>query len=167
MNKHRYDEALVESVMQNLEPQTEPQSKGVAVMADPVGRLLEIDATLSDWPIDMTQWTVLSAPRQASLAAAAEQSAQLRRTLANVGVAPQQLAQLGGDALDEFLQLELTPLAQEAAWQLRTLARQAKRRWHVEPDGTYPDNLQAWLDRVDALAANINSMTPAQLRGSE
>src|SRR5512133_246669 len=167
MNKHRYDEALVESVMQNLEPQTELQSKAVAVMADPVGRLLEIDATLSDWPTDMTQWSVLSAPRQASLAAAAAQSAQLRRTLANVGVAPQQLAQLAGDALDEFLQLELTLLAQEAAWQLRSLARQAKRRWHVEPDGTYPDNLQAWLDRVDALAANINSMTPAQLRDTE
>ena len=166
MNKHRYDEALVESVMQNLAPQTELQSKGVAAMADPVGCLLEIDATLSAWPTDMSQCTVLSAPRQASLAVA-EQSAQLRRTLANVGVAPQQLARLGGDALDESRQLELTLWAQEAAWQLRSLAGQATRRWHVEPDGTYADSLQAWLDRVDALAANINSMTPAQRRDSE
>ena len=101
LNKHRYDAALVERAMQNLEPQAELQSKGFPVMADPVNRLLEIDATLSDWPTDMTQQPDLSAPRQASLAAVAEQLAQLRRTLANVGVSPQQLEQLGDDALDE------------------------------------------------------------------
>jgi hypothetical protein len=167
MNMHRYDVALVEQVMQNIEPQTELQSKGLAVMADPVSRLMEIDATLSEWPTELTQRADLSAPRQANLAALAEQSAQLRRTLAGVGVAPQQLAQLGDDTLDDFLQLELTLVAQEAAWQLRSLARQTRRRWHIEADAHYPDQLQAWLDRVDTLVVGINGIAPAQLRDTE
>jgi len=167
MNEHRYDAALTGRVMQNIELQTELQSKGLGLMDDPVSRLLEIDATLSDWPTEMAQRTDLSAPRQASLAAVAEQSAQLRRTLAAVGVAPQQLAQLGGDALDAFLQLELTLLAQEATWQLRSLARQTRRRRHSEPDARYPDDLQAWLDRVDTLVASINSIAPPQLHDTE
>lgn len=167
MNMHRYDVALVEQVMQNIEPQTELQSKGLAVMADPVSRLMEIDATLSEWPTELTQRADLSAPRQANLAALAEQSAQLRRTLAGVGVAPQQLAQLGDDTLDDFLQLELTLLAQEAAWQLRSLARQTRRRWHIEADAHYPDQLQAWLDRVDTLVVGINGIASAQLRDTE
>lgn len=164
MNGHRYDAALVERVMQNTEPQTEGQNKTVAVMADPVNRLLEIDAILFDWPSDLTQRADMSAARRDNLAAVAAQSAQLRRTLAGVGVAPQQLAQLGGEALDEFLQLELTLLAQEAAWQLRSLARQTRRRWRLEADARYPDTLQEWLDRADTLVASINGAAPAQLR---
>lgn len=167
MNRHRYDAALVERVMQNTEPQTEGQNKTVAVMTDPVNRLLEIDAILSDWPSELGQRADMSAARQDNLAAVAAQSAQLRRTLAGVGVAPQQLAQLGGEAPDELLQLELTLLAQEAAWQLRSLARQTRRRWHLEADAHYPAELQAWLDRADTLVASINGMAPAQLRVRE
>ena len=164
MNRHRYDAALVERVMQNTEPQTERQNKTVAVMADPVNRLLEIDAILFDWPSDLAQRADMSAARRDNLAAVAAQSAQLRRTLAGVGAAPQQLAQLGGEALDEFLQLELTLLAQEAAWQLRSLARQTRRRWRLEADARYPDTLQEWLNRADTLVASINGAAPAQLR---
>lgn len=164
MNTHRYDAALVERVMQNTEPQTEGQSQTLAVMADPVNRLLEIDAILSDWPSELALRADMSAARRDNLAALAAQSAQLRRTLAAVGVAPQQLAQLGGEALDEFLQLELTLLAQEAAWQLRSLARQTRRRWRLEADALYPETLQAWLDRADTLVTSINGMAPAQLR---
>ena len=164
MNRHRYDAALVERVMQNTAPPSELQSQTVAVMADAVNRLLEIDAILSDWPCDLAQRTDMGAARTDNLAALTAQSAQLRRTLATVGVAPQQLAQLGGEALDGFLQLELTLLAQEAAWQLRSLARQTRRRWRLEAETRYPDNLQAWLDRADTLVASINAVAPAQLR---
>ena len=164
MNRHRYDSALVERVMQNTEPQTEEQSKALAVMADPVNRLLEIDAILFDWPCELAQRADMNAASQDNLAAVAAQAAQLRRTLATVGAAPQQLAQLGAEALDEFLQLELTLLAQEAAWQLRSLARQTRWRWRLEAGARYPDTVQAWLGRVDAVLASINGMAPAQLR---
>ncbi|MBA3057970.1 MAG: HD domain-containing protein [Gammaproteobacteria bacterium] len=167
MNGHRYDAALVERVMQNTEPQTEGQSKGLAVMADPVNRLLEIDAILSAWPCELAGHADLSAARRDNLAAVAAQSAQLRRTLAAVGVAPQQLAQLGSEALDEFLQLELSLLVQESTWQLRSLARQTRRRWRLEADARYPDALQFWLDRADTLVASISGTAPVQLRVME
>lgn len=167
MNRHRYDAALVERVMQKTEPPTEGQNQSLAAMGDPVHRLLEIDAILSDWPSDLAQRADMRAARLENLAAVAAQSAQLRRTLATVGVAPQQLAQLGGEALDEFLQLELTLLVQEAAWQLRSLARQTRRRWRLEAEARYPETLQAWLDRADALVASINAVAPAPPRALE
>ncbi|WP_296445168.1 hypothetical protein [Rhodoferax sp. UBA5149] len=167
MNRHRYDAVILEHVVQHLGPQGERHNEGLALMADPVSQLIEIDAALSDWPADAEFRVELSAVRRESMAAGAVQAAQLRRTLAAVGAAPQQLAQLGGDALDNFLQLELTLVAQEAAWQLRSLARQTTRRWNREPDGQHPDALQAWLDRVEALLANVNSITPAHADDTE
>jgi hypothetical protein len=155
MNKHRYDATLGQRVEQHLKPKSGLKGDALALMADPVSRLLEINTAVSDWPEDFVLSQDLSVARRAGMVAVAEQATQLRRTLANVGVAPQQLAQLGGDTLDDFLQLELTLLAQEAAWQLRTLARQTRRRWHLEPDVMYPGVLQTWVDRADALVDNI------------
>lgn len=164
MNRHRYDAALLERVLQHLKPEAEPQPNAAAAMADPASRLLEIDAALSNWPAEAALRVTLNGPRREGMAVVAEQAAQLRRTLASVGVAPQQLAQLGNDALvDDFVRSELALLAHEAAWQLRTLARQTRRRWQLEPDGQYPDTLHTWLERVDALVASINGITPAPL----
>ncbi len=163
MNRHRYDAQMLERVLQHLKPAAEPPSDALALMADPVSRLLEIDAALSNWPADLALRVTLNGSRREGMAVVAEQAAQLRRTLASVGVAPQQLAQLGDDALDDFLQSELALLAHEAAWQLRALARQTRRRWQREPDGQYPDTLHTWLERVDALVTSINSSAPAPL----
>lgn len=162
MNRHRYDAALLERVLQHLQPHTNlPANDAVAAMhADPVSRLMEIDAVLSDWPADPVLKESLKGPRREGMAAVAEQAAQLHRTLASVGVAPQQLAQVGSVAQDSFLQSELLLLAQEATWQLRTLARQARRRWQLEPGGQYPDALGAWLQRVDALTSSLQSHAP-------
>lgn len=155
MNSHRYDAAMVERVMQHLKPEAELPGTFLALIADPADRLLEIDAALSDWPAELALQADLSTQRRDGMAAVAAQTAQLRRTLATVGVAPQQLAQLGSVAQDDLLQSELVLLAQEAAWQLRSLARQTRRRWHGEADAQYPELLQVWLDRVDALVLSI------------
>lgn len=153
MNKHRYDPALVAQVQQHLRPQSELTGEGLELLADPVARLQEINATVSDWPAPAMQELKLSDARREGMAAVMVQASQLRRTLATVGVADLQLAQLGGEALDDALRLELSLLAQEAMWQLRALTRQTKRRWRLGDEPSYPAPLQAWLDRADAQVA--------------
>jgi HD-GYP domain-containing protein (c-di-GMP phosphodiesterase class II) len=155
MNKHRYDAALVAQVQQHLRPQSELTGEGLELLADPVGRLQEINATVSDWPAPALQALPLSDARREGMAAVQVQAGQLRRTLAAVGVADLQLAQLGGETLDDVLRLELSLLAQEALWQLRALVRQTRRRWRLGEDAAYPGLLQIWLDRADALVDKL------------
>lgn len=161
MNPHRYDATLVAQVVHNLKSlplarQTEGHPDAdQPVMADPVRQLLAINAALSAWPVALAHCQTLSLPRREGMVAVQEQAIQLRHTLANAGVAPQQLVQLGGDSQDDFLQLELTLLAQEATWQLRTLARQTRRRWNLSPDTHYPNALKTWLDHADALETKL------------
>lgn len=160
-NGHRYDTVLLERVLQHLKPQANPLGDGVTLVADPITRLLEIDAALSGWPAEQALRAAQNQQRRDGMAAVASQTAQLRRTLAGVGVAPQQLAQVGPDALDDFIQAELSLLTKEAAWQLRSLARQTRRRWQLEPDDQYPETLQTWLEQVDELVVRINSPAAA------
>lgn len=155
MNKHRYDAGLVARVQQHLRPQNELTGEGLVLLEDPVGRLQAINATVSDWPAAALQGLPLSDARREGMAAVLVQASQLRRTLATVGVADLQLAQLGGETLDDALRLELSLLAQEALWQLRTLTRQTKRRWRLGDEPGYPAPLQAWLDRADTLVDKL------------
>lgn len=155
MNKHRYDAAMVARVQQHLRPQSELTGEGLELLADPVGMLQEINATVSDWPAAALQELPLSDARREGMAAVLVQASQLRRTLATVGVADLQLAQLGGETLDDALRLELGLLAQEALWQLRALKRQTKRRWRLGDEPGYPAPLQAWLARAEALVAKL------------
>lgn len=163
MNGHRYDPVMLEHVLQQLKPETERPDTALALISDPVNRLMEIDAVLTSWPTDLALPVTLEQRRSEGMAAVAEQVAQLRRILASVGAAPQQLAQLGHDALDDFLRSELVLLAHEAAWQLRSLARQTQRRWQLELEGQFPDALHAWMERADALVVSINRIAPAPL----
>jgi hypothetical protein len=72
-----------------------------------------------------------------------------------VGGAPEQLELLGNEVLGDALQREMTLLTREAGWQLRTLARQTRRRWNAGPGENFPDSLQTWLDNVDTVVARI------------
>ncbi|MDD2920519.1 HD domain-containing phosphohydrolase [Rhodoferax sp.] len=154
MNAHRYDPTLVARVQRHLQLGCEQQTNTPILLTDPVACLQEINLVVADWPRGILQRRDLSDSRRQGMLAVAGQADQLYRTLAGVGVAPQQLAQLGSEALEEALQLELTLLAQEAQWQLRTLARQTRRRWRLGAEPDYPDALRAWLDRVDTLVAD-------------
>lgn len=149
MNRHRYDEALAEKVIGILQLQPELSDEAVALLDDPVSCLLAVDGVLAAWPMGLTDRLDLSTRRRESLNVLTNQVAQLRRTLARVGAAPEQLAQLGHEVLDQPLQLELTLLAGEAAWQLRTLARQTRRRLNSEAGMVFFREIQQWLDRVD------------------
>lgn len=156
MNWHRYDEALVLKAMQLIKPERDASSAGVVLLPDPVGRLREIDHLITAWPADLQHSAGLGANRREGLERLAGQVAQLRRTLATVGVTPDQLAHLGSEPLDSLLQQELTLIAAEAAWQLRALARQTRRRWRLVQDEHYPDALLQWLEQVDALVAGAD-----------
>jgi hypothetical protein len=151
MNRHRYDAGLVARLERHLQPEINVLDAGVELLDDPVAQLLAIHATVLDWPVDYVMGLELASARREGMQAVAVQANQLRRTLATVGVADVQLAQLGPDSLDAPLRLELSLLGQEAAWQLRALARQTKRRWRMGTNVDYPAPLQGWLDRADAL----------------
>ncbi len=154
MNRHRFDATLVAKVMQLLRPELNAPNALSAALEDPIARLCDIEDAISNWPTGLINLPGLSRERIAGLNALAAQAEQLQRTLATVGIAHEQLMQLGPASLDDTLKVELTLLAQEAAWQLRTMARQTRRRWRAGPAAIYPDVLKIWLDRVDAMVAD-------------
>lgn len=156
MNRHRYDAALAKKVMLLLRPQQDTACVPDTLLTDPVSSLLAIDGVLTMWPADLVNLPDLSRQRRENLKVLADQTAQLHRTLASVGATPEQLTQLGKEPLDAPLQTELTLFTREAAWQLQTLAHQARRRWRAEPGTGFPTALQDWLDRVDAVLSQLS-----------
>jgi hypothetical protein len=149
MNTHRYDAGLSEKIIALLRPQNE-SVESITLLEDPIRCLLEIQAVLTAWPEDRIASSQLVEEHKKILIPIAAQAAQLSRTLARAGAAPEQLEQLGKDALDQHLQAELTLLASEAAWQLRALARQVRRHWRTEADDATEQKLHDWLASVDA-----------------
>ena len=145
----------MKSIMGLLHPELDPSSDAVELIDTPAQRLIEVDAAVAAWPRDFSTFGELTPERQAGLAVVSDQMSQLRRTLAEAGLTPAQLEQLGDGADDPMLARELSLLAKEAAWQLRTLARQARRRWRAGAQGSYPADLQTWMDRCDNLAHDL------------
>ena len=155
LNLHRYDPGLCSRVLGLLQPEPDPGADPGVLLADPVQRLLDLNQLLSDWPAALRQDPGLSAERQHGLDMLARQVSELHRALAASGAEARQLAYLGSEPLDAHLKFELSLLAGEAAWQLRALARQSRRRWRLEADASYPAPLAEWLERTDALVAPI------------
>lgn len=151
MNTHRYDPVFIDRIATLLRPQDESVTAlTLEPLDDPIGCLLEIDKVLTAWPEERIATSRLPEERKKFLLPLAGQASQLSRTLARVGAAPAQLAQLGQDRLDPHLQTELGLLASEAGWQLRALARQVQRHWRSELDPAIESTLQDWLAQVDA-----------------
>ena len=159
MNLHRYDAALIDRVMGLLRPEQDPGSQTVVPLDQPAQALIGIDQAVSAWPSECACFTDLTAERRAGMAIVSEQIAQLRRTLAEAGLTPAQLEQLGDGAQDPLLARELSLLAKEAAWQLRTLARQASQRWRAGAEGDHPPELQAWMDQGEQIAQQLLGTT--------
>jgi hypothetical protein len=166
MNMHRYDAALAKKVLDVLQSRHSVATASISLLDDPVGSLVAIDSVLAAWPARLADHPDLSTQRREILKVLSGQVSQLQRTLARVGAAPEQLGQLGNDALGNQLQTELTLLAGEAAWQLRTLAREAGRRWRAEPGTGFPEELQEWLDRVVGVVAQASGLPPPKADGS-
>lgn len=160
MNSQRYDATMVARVLENLQPHIEGQKQVQVKATDPVKQLIEINATLSSWPDQLLSYKNLSAQRREGMEAVVRQLAQLTRTLAGIGAAPEQLKQLGNISQDTLLLSELQLFVREASWQLRLLARQAQLRWQREPNSGYPEAMQTWLKRVDAIVGeSLNDTT--------
>jgi HD-GYP domain-containing protein (c-di-GMP phosphodiesterase class II) len=153
MNLHRYDAHLVTQVMHLLRPDQDAANTKTPPADDPVGKLRRVEDAVTQWPAELIKTPNLSRERADWLHALSLEAAQMLRTLANVGVTHDQLAQLGDDNIDVPLKMELTMLAAEAAWQLRAMARQTRRRWRAGPQGVYPPELQDWLGKVDELVS--------------
>ncbi len=155
MNTHRYDPAMSMQILTLVQPQLDVLSAAIEMLENPVQLLGEIDALLARLPLDLGNDSSVTATRRAGLATVSEHGAKLRRSLAGVGAVPDQLAHLGDSAQDESVQAELTLLIREASWQLRTLAREARRRWREQSEEGFPAPLRAWLDDVDAFVAKL------------
>lgn len=154
MNTHRYDTRCIDKIVALLRPQDEAVAAlAIPPLDDPVGCLLEIQKVLTTWPEDRIAAARISEQRKKLLLPLARQAAQLSRTLARVGAAPEQLEQLGQDNPDPQLQTELSLLAGEAAWQLQALARQVRLHWNSDADPAFEATLQDWLARVEAVVS--------------
>ena len=149
-NRHRYAPALIDRLL----PLLQSLPKGVspaASMGTLVTCLNDVDQVLGAWPSELMQDVSLPEQRRSGLAVLGEQCAMLRRTLADSGAAPGQLAMLEVEDAFGDLPVELALLAREAGWQLRTLTRQARRRWAASAGEPFPDTLGVWIERAEAV----------------
>ncbi len=167
LNTHRYDSAMSTQLLTLVQPQLDVLSAAVVVLDDAVAPLSEIDAILSQLPLDLESTSELTPARRDAMAMVVDHGAKLRRALAGVGAVPDQLALLGDALQDEAVRTELTLLAREASWQIRTLGREARRRWRNLAEADYPAPLQQWLDRIDALVASLAGPLPEVSAGAE
>lgn len=159
MNTHRYDNTMAMQVVALLRPQLDVMGAEIPRLANPVDLLCEIDALVGQWPLNLGLEAVVSDARRDAMFVLANHATQIRRALAAVGAVPDQLSQLGDAALDDAVSTELTLLTHEAAWQLRALARQTRRRWRVVAPEQFPSVLQLWLDKVDAIASRVSGVS--------
>ena len=158
MNTHRYDSTMAMQVVALLRPQLDVMGAEIPRLEDPVGLLGEIDDLVGQWPLNIEAQLVANDARRSALGLLANHAIQIRRALAAVGAVPDQLSQLGDAALDEAVSIELTLLTHEAAWQLRALARQTRQRWRLLASEQFPDQLQSWLDEVEAFATRVSGV---------
>jgi HD superfamily phosphohydrolase YqeK len=162
MTTHRYEEAMAMQLIALLQPQRDVLNAPINRLPNATDLLCQIDALLLQWPLEVENKEALPPQRRSALVVLTKHADQIRRALAGVGAAPAQLAKLGDDLLDDAVQIEMTLMTHEAAWQLRTMARQARRRWAAQAEESFPAALALWLHAVDALVAQVYEATEMQ-----
>lgn len=162
MNMHRYARPLINRILGVLDPAQDPRSESVLPLAAPVDVLQQVHRVLQDWPPPFAHSPDITPARREGMAVVSELINELLRNLAEAGLTPAQLEQLGNPTEDPMLMKELSLLAREAVWQLRALARQARQRWAADQHSSHPGELQAWLDSADALSQRINGTSEGQ-----
>jgi hypothetical protein len=123
-------------------------------VASPIAQLIAIDRLLAAWPAALGRDAAATPARVQGMAAIGQQCGQMRRLLADVGASGDQLLMLG-DEQDPGLMSELSLITQEMAWQLRTLARNASRRWAPAAGEELPTALAGWVGDVDERLAGL------------
>lgn len=158
INTQRYDPACVAQILALLKPESSAES--FAYVPEPIKVLNTLFELLAQWPAELAEQPNRTTHQRDDLQALGSQAARVQRGLANAGLAPDQLALLGED-LDDTVRLEMSLLIRESAWQLRTLGRQARRRWTMDnPPEAAPDALHAWADAVEAAVTDVIGQTP-------
>jgi hypothetical protein len=158
MNTHRFDPTLAMQIIDLLRPKNDLRLMEIERTAQPLQLMRQINALLDQWPAELLQIESLSPSRQQQLVKLGNQLREVRRGLAKVGAAPDQLAHLG-DALDDDILIEISLVTREAAWQLRTLARQTRSRRHLAADEDYPQPLVTWVTAMQELVRPILGQT--------
>ena len=158
MNTHRFDAPLAMQVIGLLRPKDDMLLMEVDHSEKPLQLLQKINAAMDEWPAQLLQNADLSKGRQEQLLKLGAQLLDIRRSLAKVGAAPDQLAQLG-DALDDDILIEVGLISREAAWQLRTLARQTRSRWQLADTENYPESLATWISKVQTMVRPVFGQT--------
>lgn len=160
-NRHQFDTALGDRVLAALRglvqqgmPASVTDMAALQPSESPVAKLIAIDRMLTAWPAALATDAGTSAVRREGMAAVGQQCQQTRRLLADVGASGEQLQMLG-ETDDPELMGELSLLAQEMAWQLRTIRRHASRRWAATAEETPPAALVQWLRDVDDCLAGL------------
>lgn len=151
MNSDRFNPVLAQKVLHLLKNEDNAPIAGAPLVSDSVGRLNRMNVVIATWPAKLVQLAGLPEPRRQALTQSTMQAYKLRRALACAGAATEQLALLDSSDQDTQLEQELSLLVLEVTWQMRALARQTIRQWHIESDEAYPEDLQHWLDQVNAL----------------
>ena len=154
MNTHRFDATLAMQIIDLLRPKNDLLLMKMEPSTQPLQLLEKINVLLDRWPAELLQVEGVSPARQQQLVKLGSQLKEIRRGLAKVGAAPDQLAQLG-DELDNDILIEISLLSREAAWQLRTLARQTRSRWALEAGEAYPQSLAEWIVAMQELVRPI------------
>ena len=150
MNMHRYAKDLIDRMLALLQPGQDPRSGSIASSSDLAALLAQAHGILQACPRDASRFAGITPARREAWATLCGQVEELGRSLAEAGLTPSQLEQLGSAALeDPMVQRELTLLSREAAWQLHALARQARRRWGAGRDGVFPQEILDWTAHVE------------------
>lgn len=159
MTAPRHDPALAREVMRLVAPLREPAPPAGA--GDAAGDLRRIEQLLGGWRAAAGAAGALPAARRTAVERVTELCDGELKALTASGATAAQLAMLGDAASDVEGAGELALIAREAAWQLRAVTRQARRRWQLAAGEAFPPPLQAWLDEAEALCARWLSRSAA------
>ena len=154
-NRHQFDHALSERILAVVQklgydsvPATPTEMASLQPVISPASKLVAMDKLLAAWPVHLAEDASATPVRRAGMVSLGQQCEKMRRLLADAGANAEQLDQLGDDFHDEMLTSELSLIAQEMAWQMRTLTRQAGRRWPLAAGETLPEPLLDWVRQV-------------------
>ena len=149
LNRGHHPAALAQRLQSLLQPEA-PVAQALQALhgGDPIDALIGTCGLLDDWPQMLRtlqmQRAVAHSENRGAIVAAGELLAQLRRHLADAGIVAGQLDALRPEARrDASLAAELAAVAQEAAWQVRTIARHLGGRWKGAE--SMPQPLSSWL----------------------
>jgi hypothetical protein len=154
VSPRRFDATLVPSIHRLLRALPAFEKQIEATVAESVQRLRVLTELLARWHAAAAESTsTLNQAGSAVLQAMATQAETLQRMMFEAGITSGQFVFLTELAEpDTPLRAEVSGLADELQWHLRSSANQLRRRWRSSVGAQpFPAAVAAWLDEVEAL----------------